>query len=102
MKKTLLLTMIVLLSIQTYAAKSKAKSKQDSRIVVCQQLTEQAEKNCSEYLCEEQVSSDEQDECYRDGDFYEAQQICVSEGELSELIQSYNKSTGKNLNCDDL
>lgn len=105
MKKTLLLTTIVLLSFQTYAAKSKVKK--DSRTIVCEQLIQQAEDICTESMCAEQEqfaieNGIEQDQCVMDGDFNEGKQICVYDGELPELIKNYNKSTGKNLNCDDL
>lgn len=109
MKKTLLLSAIVFLSSQTFAAGSSKAKPKESRMAVCEKLQEQAIDNCTEYLCKKiadaaKDSGLEPRECssYMDGDFAEAQHMCVYDHELPSLIKDYNKKTGKNLNCDDL
>ncbi|MEK6628630.1 MAG: hypothetical protein AABY53_08385 [Bdellovibrionota bacterium] len=87
------------LSVLGFQANAKMPKKP---MTLCEALYEQAEKNCTKYMCEEQTDrTGSPGKCVLDGDFYEGLQICVTEGEFPDLIKEYNKKhPGKNLNCD--
>lgn len=67
---------------------------------VCEKLFDRAWRNCSDYMC---VDAGLGKGCQIDSDAMEGVQICVTEGELEDLIKAYNKKNPRaKVKCEDL